>query len=175
LDLDTRVTPVSSLARQIGFVFQNPNHQLFADSVWEEATFACRNFGLMDTESHERITSLLVRCGIETRRDDHPYRLSYGQKRRLNLVSILGHSPRLILLDEVLIGQDAANAAFVLDLLSQHVDEGSTVIMVNHAPAITRRYASRVIFFQDGQIVVDAPTGAAFAQLETMGRTAYVA
>ena len=64
---------------------------------------------------------LLDRCGLGDRRDDHPYRLSYGQKRRLNLISVLSYAPRLILLDEVLIGQDPANAAFLLDLLREHV------------------------------------------------------
>jgi energy-coupling factor transport system ATP-binding protein len=175
LDLDTRQVPVSQLARQVGLVFQNPDHQIFTDSVWQEAAFAAENFGLMDSEAHAQIASLLARSGIDGRKDDHPYRLSYGQKRRLNLVSILGHNPRLVLLDEILIGQDAANAAFVLDLLSERVDEGSTVVMVNHAPAITRRYASRVLFFQGGEIVVDGPTEAAFAQLAAMGRKAYAA
>jgi energy-coupling factor transport system ATP-binding protein len=175
LDMDTRQVPVSQLARQVGLVFQNPDHQLFTDSVWHEAAFAVENFGLMDSKTHTQIASLLARSGIDGHRDDHPYRLSYGQKRRLNLVSVLSHNPKLILLDEILIGQDAANAAFVMDLLSERVDKGSTVVMVNHAPAITRRYASRVLFFQEGEIVVDGPTEAAFDQLAAMGRKAYAA
>jgi energy-coupling factor transport system ATP-binding protein len=171
---DTRRTSVSQLARQVGFVFQNPDHQLFADRVWDEAVFAPRNFDSLDGATRERAGALLARCGLGERHGDHPYKLSYGQKRRLNLISVLAYRPRLILLDEVLIGQDPANAAFLLDLLGEHVASGGTVIMVNHAPESTRRYASRVIFFSKGQIVVDASTDAAFAQLQAMGRTAYV-
>ena len=130
--------------------------------------------GLQNEDAQARVRELLVRCGLGDRLADHPYRLSYGQKRRLNLISVLSYKPKLILLDEVLIGQDPANAAFLLDLLGEHVASGGTVIMVNHAPESTRRYASRVIFFSMGQIVVDASTDAAFARLQAMGRTAYV-
>jgi energy-coupling factor transporter ATP-binding protein EcfA2 len=171
---DTRQVPVSELARQVGFVFQNPDHQLFADSVWDEATFAARNFGALDETTEARVGELLARCGLGDRRDDHPYRLSYGQKRRLNLISALSCQPKLILLDEVLIGQDPANAAFLLDLLREHVAAGGAVVMVNHAPEVTRRYASRLLFFNSGQIVIDAPTGQAFDQLQRLGRNAYV-
>ena len=181
LGQDTQGAPVSTLARQAGFVFQNPDHQLFADSVWQEATFAPRNFGTLDAAAEAQVSELLERCGLGNRGDpagrldDHPYRLSYGQKRRLNLVSVLSYAPRLILLDEILIGQDPANAAFLLDLLREHVAAGGAVVMVNHAPQVTRRYASRVLFFNDGQIVVDARTDPAFDQLRSLGKDAYVA
>jgi energy-coupling factor transporter ATP-binding protein EcfA2 len=175
LGQDTQHAPVSQIARQVGFVFQNPDHQLFADSVWEEASFAARNFGALDGETEARTGELLARCGLGDRLDDHPYRLSYGQKRRLNLVSVLSYAPRLILLDEVLIGQDPHNAAFLLDLLREHVAGGGAVIMVSHAPEITNRYASRLLFFEDGGVLVDAPIDRAVSQLEALGKVAYVA
>jgi energy-coupling factor transporter ATP-binding protein EcfA2 len=172
---DTQRTPVSELARQVGFVFQNPDHQLFADSVWEEATFAARNLSALDETTEARVGELLAHCGLGDRLDDHPYRISYGQKRRLNLISVLSYQPKLILLDELLIGQDPANATFLLDLLREHVEQGGAVVMVNHAPVVTRRYATRVLFFNSGQLVVDAPTDQAFAQLQALGSNAYVA
>jgi energy-coupling factor transport system ATP-binding protein len=171
---DTRRAPVSRLARQAGLVFQNPDHQLFADSVWGEATFAARNMKCLDGTTEARVADLLGRYGLGDRREDHPYRLSYGQKRRLNLISILAHEPRLILLDEVLIGQDPASAALILGMLRERVARGDTVIMVNHAPEVTRRHASRVLFFEKGRLAVNAPAGAAFEQLEAMGKEAYL-
>jgi energy-coupling factor transport system ATP-binding protein len=173
LGRDTRRSAVSALARQVGFVFQNPDHQIFDDSVWGEATFAPRNFGILDDSAQAHIGELLDRSGLRQRRSDHPYRLSYGEKRRLNVVSVLSYAPRLIQLDEVLIGQDPANAGFLLGLLRERVEKGDTVIMVNHAPEITRRYASRVLFLDGGKVIVDAPTEQAFEQLRSMGRGAY--
>jgi energy-coupling factor transporter ATP-binding protein EcfA2 len=174
LGRETRGTPVSTLAREVGFVFQNPDHQLFAESVWQEATFAPSNFGVLDDETGDRIRDLLARCGLEGRLDDHPYRLSYGEKRRLNLISVLAHDPRLILLDEVLIGQDPRNVAFLLDLLQERVQHGDTVVMANHAPGVTARYATRLLFFNSGQIRVDAPPQEGFQQLAAMGRDLYL-
>jgi energy-coupling factor transporter ATP-binding protein EcfA2 len=168
-------TAVSEIARHVGLVFQNPDHQLFADSVWDEATFAPRNFATLDRAMERNIRELLDRCGLDERCDDHPYRLSYGEKRRLNLISVLGYTPHLLLLDEILIGQDPLNAAFLLDLLRDFVAGGGSVIMVNHVPRITRKYSNRILFFDQGQIVVDAPTDEAFKELITLGWNAYVA
>jgi energy-coupling factor transport system ATP-binding protein len=174
LGQDTRLASVSKLARQAGLVFQNPDHQLFADSVWDEAVFGPRNFGTLNGTTTVRIEDLLARSGLGDRRDDHPYRLSYGEKRRLNLVSVLAHEPQILLLDEVLIGQDAANALFLLDLLQERVEQGAAVIMVNHNPDVTRRYATRLVFFNDGKAVVDAPVDQGFQQLAALGRDVYV-
>jgi energy-coupling factor transport system ATP-binding protein len=171
---DTRRTPVSELARQIGYVFQNPEHQLFCDSVWQEATFASRNVGALGPLSEAYIGRLLDRGGLGERREDHPYRLSYGEKRRLNLISVLGHGPRLILLDEPLIGQDAGNIAFLMGLLQERVADGATVVMVNHNPKVTRRYAGRLVFLSRGRVLVDAPTEEAFCRLAALGREAYL-
>ena len=174
LGQDTRETPVPELAGQVGYVFQNPDHQLFCDSVWQEAVFAAQNLGRLGPETQSRIGALLARCGLGDRRDDHPYRLSYGEKRRLNLVSALGHDPPLILLDEPLIGQDAANVAFLMEWLCERVARGAAVVMVNHDPEVTRRYATRLTFLSHGQAVVDAPTEEGFEQLAALGWGAYV-
>jgi len=141
---DVRHVPVSRLARDVGYLFQNPDHQLFADTVLDEATLASRNFGLLDPEREGTIGVLVERICLAVRHDDPPYRLSYGQKRRLNLVSVIGHGPRLLLLDELLIGQDPANAAFLLDLLREQVDRGTAVILVSHAPEVAALYADRI-------------------------------
>ncbi len=178
LGQDTCHLSVSRLARQVGFVFQNPDHQLFAESVWQEATFAPRNFGTLDEAAQVQIEALLAHCGLGGCQHDHPYRLSYGEKRRLNLISVLAYAPRLILLDELLIGQDIKNATFLLELLREQVEQGDaaapTVIMVNHNPEVTRRYASRLIFFNNGKIVVDAATEEGFQQLAALGKKAYL-
>jgi energy-coupling factor transport system ATP-binding protein len=174
LGADTRQAPVSELARQVGYVFQNPDHQLFGESVWQEATFALQNLSLLDERARMQVQELLQRCGLAGREQDHPYRLSYGEKRRLNLISVLGHEPRLILLDEVLIGQDPANAEFLLGLLREQVERGNTVIMVNHNPDVTYAYASRIVFLGGGRVLVDAPTAEAFRRLASLGLAAYL-
>jgi energy-coupling factor transport system ATP-binding protein len=174
LGRDTRQAHISEIARQVGLVFQNPEHQLFAPTVWDEAIFAPHNFGMLDEAVQGRTKELLQRCGLEGRESDPPYRLSYGQKRRLNLISILNYRPAVILLDEILIGQDAANASFLLNLLSEHAADGGAVVMVNHNPEATYRYASRLLFLSDGRILVDGPVEEGFHRLEQLGKRAYL-
>jgi energy-coupling factor transporter ATP-binding protein EcfA2 len=79
----------------------------------------------------------------------------------------------LILLDEILIGQDQQNACFLLDMLAEHVRRNATVVLVNHNPAVTAAYAQRVLFFQGGSLVVDEPVREAFRQLELLGFSQY--
>lgn len=174
LGRDTRKTPVSSLARDIGFIFQNPDHQLFAETVVEEAIFAPRNLGLLNEGTSQRVDNLLRGCGLERYRDTHPYRLSYGEKRRLNLASILSYEPRVILLDEILIGQDTENAALLMNLLREQTARGSTVVNVTHDPETTFRYSDRIVFLKDGRILLDAPTGEASDRLATLGLADYL-
>jgi len=171
LGLDTRHTPVSELARRVGFVFQNPDHQLFTETVWKEATFAARNFGL-GAQYDALSMALLGRSGLGDALQRHPYRLSYGQKRRLNLVSVLPFA-QVLLLDEVLIGQDPVNVAFLMGLLREAADGGVTVVSITHNPEATWRYAERVVFFEGGRPIVDAPPREAFAQLAERGYAAY--
>lgn len=171
---DTRATPVSKLAQWAGFVFQNPDHQLFTDSVWQEAILAPQNFRLLNDEKRTEVAALLASAGLRGRENEPPHRLSYGQKRRLNLISVLSYAPPLLLLDEALIGQDPGNARFIMALLKDYVALGNTVVLVNHAPDITQRYADRVLFFEAGKLLVDAPAPEAFARLAALGRAAYL-
>jgi energy-coupling factor transporter ATP-binding protein EcfA2 len=174
LGQDTNKTPVSSLARNIGFIFQNPDHQLFAETVWEEAIFAPRNLGLLNEGTSQRVDNLLRESGLERYRDTHPHRLSYGEKRRLNLASVLSYEPRVILLDEILIGQDTDNAALVMNLLREQTARGSTVINVTHNPETTFRYSDRMLFLKDGSLLLDTPTTEARDRLATLGLTDYL-
>ncbi len=167
-------TSVSELARDVGFVFQNPDHQLFGSSVWDEATIAARQFGVLDEATCATAQRLLHDAGLGPRLEDHPYRLSYGEKRRLNVISVLSHRPRVLLLDEILIGQDPENAAYLLALLQQTVQNGATAVMVSHDPEITYRWASRVIFLEEGRVRIDAPVDAAVRQLARAGHKAYL-
>ena len=175
LGQDIARVPVSQLARRVAYVFQNPNHQLFGDSVWHEATLAPQNFGVWDRDAEQWVEKMLRLSGLSDRRADHPYRLSYGEKRRLNLIAMLSYMPSLILLDEILIGQDPENAARLLRWVAAAVRRGSSALLVHHAPALVRPYAQRLLFFEQGRLLIDAPTEVGFAQLARLGKTAYLA
>ena len=136
---------------------------------------ATRIAGSPAAKSTERdIERMLEHAGLGDRFADHPYRLSYGEKRRLNLISVLAARPRLLLLDEILIGQDEANTDYLLALLTQAAGEGVAVVMVNHNPKVTQQWAERLIFLERGRLVIDAPIDEGFAQLAVWHWNAYV-
>ena len=162
------VPSVSSLARDAGFIFQNPDHQLLGDTVWDDATLLAGNLGRLDALSAE-VGALLDGAGLADRRDDGPFRLSYGQKRRLNLIAATAHHPRLVLADEVLIGQDQANAARLMDRLRAMADAGACVVLALHDAGVARRYADRLLFLRAGRVLIDDAPGPALDRLAALG------
>jgi energy-coupling factor transport system ATP-binding protein len=171
---NTANLPVSQIARWLGYIFQNPAHQLFANSVWEEAIFAPINFGILDEAMEAAARLLLQRAGLQEREKAHPFLLSYGQMRRLNLISVLVYRPKLYLLDELLIGQDVENGMFLLEQLQGMLQQGAAVVMVNHNPEAVSAFATRIVFMEAGRILFDLPVQAGFARLAEMGKLAYL-
>jgi energy-coupling factor transport system ATP-binding protein len=172
-------TKTSQLARQVGLVFQNADHQLVTEGVLDETLFAARMFGCEDRSTRQRAERLLARAGLADRQGDHPFRLSWGQKRRLNVISGVLHRPRLLLLDEPFAGQDWENATFLLDVLADivcgHDDERNpgACLVVTHDPRVVRRSCTRVLFLSGGRVRLDAPIATAFDRLREMGHGAY--
>ena len=164
----------SEMVADIGFIFQNPDHQLFTQSVWHEATLILQNLGLVTDENLSKAKQFLEESGLGRRIDTHPQRLSYGQKRRLNLGAVILHNPRLLLLDEILIGQDMHNAHKWMKMLKSYTADGHAVLLVNHHAALTQAYCDRVIFLEAGKKVVDAPVSTAFTELESLGFYAFL-
>jgi len=169
--IDTRSVRVSRLARELGFVWQNPDHQIVADTVRGELQFGPRAMSRLD---EARIGELLARLDLSDRAADHPYRLSHGQKRRLNLASALAHGPALLLLDELLVGQDPARADQLMGLVRQHVDLGGAAVAAMHDAQRVWRWADRLVFLEEGRVAADAPVEEAFALLTERGRRGFV-
>lgn len=172
--VDASKARTSDLARKVGYVFQNPNHQIFERSVRGEASFACKNFGFDQPYTEKSVEAVLTRYGLMGYADRHPLRLSFGEKRRLNLCSILPHGPEVILLDEPFVGQDHVNAARMLEELEALKREGKTILLVSHDADMVYGYCDRVVLFDSGRIVVDRPPEEAMKEVRAMGKMEYL-
>ena len=150
-------------ARRIGFVFQNPEHQFIAHTVFDELAHGLRLQRLADDEVRARTTELLRRFGLEASAQRHPFLLSGGQKRRLSVGTALVAGAPVLALDEPTFGQDRARADELLGLLDALRREGTTVLVVTHDMQLVTDHASRTIVVADGRIVADAATSAVFA------------
>lgn len=149
--LDGHIKPALRIP-QVGMVFQNADEQLFTNSVEEEMEYALQNLQLQDDLHRASVNELLVLFGLEGKRNSHPHQLSYGEKKRLNIASNLVFSPPILLLDEIFIGQDVYQVNYILERLNILREQGASILMAIHDPALMQTIADDVIFLENGEL-----------------------
>ena len=140
--------PTSGTVRvrgRVGFVFQNPDHQIFANTVFDEAAFGPRNAGLAASEVAVRVGRALERVGLGGLAEVHPLRLSRGDRQRLAVASALTTNPDVLVLDEPTAGQDWRGTEAMMGLLTDLNRDGTTIVLVTHDLPVATRYASRTV------------------------------
>lgn len=159
----------SEIGRSIGFVFQNPNHQLFSDTVRKELEFGPKNFGIEGEELDESVKRAAETTEIEDLLEADPFNLSKGQRQRVALASILSTDPGVIVFDEPTTGLDAPQARQFMDLVARlNREEGLTVVMITHNVDGVARYAPRTVVMENGRKVADLNTREMFADREKL-------
>ena len=152
---DTTKTSVAKLARDVGFVFQNPDHQLFCETVEEEIAFALRNFGFKEDVIEKRITWALNLLSLSQYRKTSPFMLSGGERKRVALASVLAWDPRILILDEPTIGQDHEQKEKLRQFILQMRTQDKTIIMVTHDVEFVAECNPRVLLMLEGEIIAD--------------------
>jgi energy-coupling factor transport system ATP-binding protein len=153
--VETTKTSVASLSRNVGFVFQNPDHQLFSETVEEEIAFALKNFGFDQETIEKRITWALNLLGLEQYRKTSPFLLSGGERKRVALASVLAWNPEILILDEPTIGQDYQQKEKLRQFIVQMQAQGKTVVIVTHDVEFVAECNPRVVLMKEGTIVAD--------------------
>lgn len=164
---------VSRRARNMGMVFQNPNHQIFENTVWREAILPSQML-LEEQEVDDRINSLLSEFDMLAYRDTLPFSLSLGEKKRLTLISVLGYQPEILLLDEPLIGQDKQRADVFWQAVWKHKQAGGITLIVCHDPDFVQEFCDRIIFLDQGKLLLDEPVSEGFKILEELNFKDYL-
>ncbi len=153
--IDTRKATIAELARKVGFIFQNPNDHLFADTVEEEIGFSLRNLGLRNGEIGSRVNHVLERFKLEAYRGQYPRSLSGGEKQRVALASVIAIQPKILILDEPTRGMEYRLKSELMNFLNEYRTQGNTVILVTHDVETVAEHANRVMLLSEGRIVVD--------------------
>jgi energy-coupling factor transport system ATP-binding protein len=151
----TTKTSVATLARNVGFVFQNPDHQLFSETVEEEIAFGLRNFGFKETIVKTRVTWALNLLGLTQYRKTSPFMLSGGERKRVALASVLAWNPKTLILDEPTIGQDYQQKEKLRQFIMQMKTQEKTVIIVTHDVEFVAECNPRVLLMREGKILAD--------------------
>ena len=153
--VETTKTSVAALARNAGFVFQNPDHQLFSETVEEEISFALKNFEFEEDVIEKRISWALNLLGLEQYRKTSPFLLSGGERKRVALASVLAWNPETLILDEPTIGQDYQQKEKLRQFIVQMQAQGKTVVIVTHDVEFVAECNPRVVLMKEGTIVAD--------------------
>jgi energy-coupling factor transport system ATP-binding protein len=156
--VSTQDVSVAKLARNVGFVFQNPDHQLFSETVEDEITFALKNFGFEATVIDKQIVWVLNLLDLLHYRKTSPFMLSGGERKRVALASILAWDPKVIILDEPTIGQDHQQKEKLQQFILQLNAQKKTVVVVTHDVEFVAECNPRVILMSQGKILVDGKT-----------------
>lgn len=167
---------MSEIGREVGYVFQNPDHQIFAETVREEVAFGPENFGLSGEELDRRVDRALETVDLDGLEEEDPFSFSKGQRQRVALAGILATDPEVIVFDEPTTGLDAAQQRQFMDLVADlNREEGVTVVMVTHDMGTVARYAPRTVVMRDGKVAADVESRELFGDDETLAEYDLVA
>jgi energy-coupling factor transport system ATP-binding protein len=159
---DLKGTDTSEMGRHVGYVFQNPDHQIFSASVLEEVTYGLKLRGLPEAEQRRRAEEVLHFVGLEGLDDRHPFSLGKGLRQRLAVASILALEPEILVIDEPTTGQDWRGTQSMLALVGRLHREGHTIVAITHDMQLVAEHAGRALIMGGGRIVRDCPASEAF-------------
>ncbi len=155
--------PSSRLSRRVGLVFQNPDHQIFAERIRDEVAFGPRLQGLAEGEIARRVDEALEAVNLAGAGDLDPFVLTKGGRQRVAVASTLATKPEIIILDEPTTGLDHRELTGMMALIQRLNRAGHTILIITHAMSVAAEYARRILLMRDGRIVRDGPAREVFA------------
>jgi energy-coupling factor transport system ATP-binding protein len=152
------------LGQTVGYVFQNPDHQIFSDTVFDEVAFGPKIRGMEEDEIKERVEEALTAVSLEGRGDEDPFGLTKGERQRVAVASVLAVRPEVLILDEPTTGLDYAEQRSMMDLVRGLNEAGSTIIAVTHTMWVVAEYAHRAVVIREGRVALQGTVREVFAQ-----------
>ncbi len=153
--MDLSTLSIKERADHIGYIMQNPNQMISKTQIFDEVALGLRNRGVSEEEIRPRVEDVLKICGLYPFRNWPVSALSYGQKKRVTIASILILRPEIILLDEPTAGQDLKHYTEIMDFLSELNKQGVTVVLITHDMHLMLEYTQRAIVFHGGRVIAD--------------------
>ena len=161
---------IGELARSVGYVFQNPDHQIFAATVREELAFGPRNLGCEPDEIAERGEDALGRFDLMALADAPPAVLGYGQRRLVTIAAVVAMRTPLLILDEPTTGLDWRSASQLMALLAELNGAGHTILLITHDMRLVCDWTPRTLLMHEGRLLADGPTAEVMARSEALAR-----
>ena len=163
---------IRSRAKKIGYVMQNPNQMISKTMIYDEVALALQKSGKSEEEIRRKVEDTLKVCGLYPFRNWPISALSFGQKKRVTIASVLVQDPKLIILDEPTAGQDFKHYTEIMEFLRGLNEQGLTVIMITHDMHLMLEYTPRALVFSDGQLIDDCRASQVLCNPELVARAA---
>ncbi len=155
---ETRAAGLDVLARIVGYVYQNPDHQIFSTTVKEEVAFGPRNLGLPLEEVNQAVQHALELVDMQRDADTYPFLLGRGQRQKLAVASVIAMGSPVLVVDEPTTGLDLQGSLSIMELLRQWNADGRTIIIITHDMQIVAEYAQHTVVMAQGRVLADGPT-----------------
>lgn len=172
MGLDTQVAGVGQLASVAGYVFQNPDHQIFAETVWNEVAFGAKNVGCSTEECDRRVAEALQAVRLTGAEQHDPFSLTKGERQRVAVASMLAAQPKILIFDEPTTGLDAEETARMMRMIQQLNQQGHTIVMITHTMWLVAEFSTRCVLLRKGQLIADGPTREIFSDPALLQSTA---
>lgn len=170
-DWDTKEYSVAKLAKRVGYVFQNPDEQLFSKDVGTEVAFGPRNLGFNAEQVQGQVKDALAMTELSNKTEMNPYDLSPTWRKMVAIASIIAMDTPIVIFDEPTTGQDAANITRIANVIKVLRERGKTVITITHDIDFCAENFARVIAMSQGQILADGTANDVFGQEELLATT----
>jgi energy-coupling factor transport system ATP-binding protein len=165
---ETAEQGIRRLGQRVGYVFQNPDHQIFSDTVFDEVAFGPKVRGYEEDEIRERVSEALAAVGLEGYEEEDPFGLTKGERQRVAVASVLAVRPDVLILDEPTTGLDYAEQRSMMDLVRRLNEAGSTIIAVTHTMWVVAEYAHRAVVMKDGRTTLSGTVREVFGREEEL-------
>ena len=169
---EDETTELRKLGQSVGYVFQNPDHQIFSDTVSGEVAFGPKIRGLGEGEIKERVEEALAAVGLEGRGGEDPFGLTRGERQRVAVASVLAARPEVLILDEPTTGLDYAEQRSMMDLVKNLNEAGTTIIVVTQTMWVVAEYAHRTVVMRDGKVALQGTVREVFAEEDELHQAA---
>jgi len=167
---DAKNSSIAELSRKVGHLFQNPENQIFEETVFAEIAFGPKNLNLPDEEIETRVDKVLKTTRLSKYSDTHPLSLSGGEKQRLALASVVVMEPQILVLDEPTTGLDLLSIMGILEIVKELHKKNVTVILITHDMGLVSELSERVVVMGNGQIIGDGTPKEIFANDDLLER-----
>ena len=165
---------VDRIPEYVGYVFQNPDHQIFMRRVYDEVAYGLKNMKVSASEMEERAKEALAAVGLSGKADEDPLFLGKGEKRRLTVASILAMRPKVMIVDEPTTGQDHRMSEDIMQLLGKLNRQGTTIVVITHDMTLVSEHTKRVIVMYHGGVIYDGLTRGFFSNQELLEKAAII-